>query len=261
MRPLIITVFMGNVEATKWAVRDMLAQEGEVLAVQQGAESLGDFDYNTRDLILWRHNPPLPSLAATWNRALDFAWDIGCEEAMVVNNDVRLHPYTYDYLSAALRGTGAYFVSGVGVTPEQFAAATPQITWPRSGNGGPDFSCFLISRECHAKYRFDENYIPAYGDDVDYHRRLLLGGDGDRIFSVNVPYLHIAGGSGTLKAMTPEKRATHEKRIQDGSRAHHLRKWGGPVNEETFREPFSGHSVAGVKTQELFSAIRAKWQA
>jgi len=266
MRPLIITVFMGNVEATDTAILDMLKQDGEptVLAVQQGAEELLLLGrQETPRLILWRHNPPLPSLAATWNRALDFAWEIGCDEAMVVNNDVRLHKETYLALHEGRRLTNAWFISGVGVTAEQFQDE-PDTWGPEhslADRGGPDFSCFLISRECHAKYRFDENLIPAYMEDMDYHRRLMLGGDGDRIFSVNVPYLHIDRGSGTLKAMTPEKRAAHEKRISEGSRAYYARKWGGGANEETYREPFSGHAQEGVKTSEMFGVVRAGWNA
>ena len=72
----------------------------------------------------------------------------------------------------------------------------------------------------------------------------MLGGDGKRIFSVNVPFLHVDRGSGTLKGMDPERRARKEAQIERGSRAYYIRKWGGPVNQETFEHPF-GPKPAG----------------
>ncbi len=124
--------------------------------------------------------------------------------------------------------------------------------------GGPDFSCFLISRACHWKYAFDENFVPAFCEDLDYHRRLMLAGDGHKIFSVNVPYLHYA--SQTLKTSTPEARAAIERRIGQ-SRAYYERKWGGPVNAEIFwapfgREPEDRLPPCGPTTPELQAYIQ-----
>jgi hypothetical protein len=62
----------------------------------------------------------------------------------------------------------------------------------------------------------------------------MLGGDGSRIFSVNLPYLHYA--SGTINS-EPEKALAWAKRIEQ-SRAHYVRKWGGDVNHERFTIPF-----------------------
>lgn len=214
---------------------------------QTGAEVVTTEDWQKEQaakgrVFPWRHNPPLPSLAATWNAALDFVWASGGEEAMVCNNDIRVKRWTYDRLEQALRLTGALFVSAVN-HPEGYGLDIGDDI-SLSSRGGPDFSCYLISKEGHAKYRFDENFTPAYCEDLDIHRRYMLGGDGARIFSVNLPYLHKEGGSGTLKAFSPERAEHFHKAVEAGSRAYYRAKWGGGANEETFRYPF-GNSPAG----------------
>jgi hypothetical protein len=253
---------LGAPELTEAAIADCLAQSVPVrlLIVNQGvptpfrsrleqiAEEYAD------QILLWHHDPPLPSLSATWNRALRFCWESGAEEALVINNDVRLSIDTVEILSSQLETEKALFITAVGVTSEQFAAAGMVIS---HGHGGPDFSCYLISKEGHDKYPFDEKFIPAFCEDLDTHRRYMLGGDGHRIFSINLPFHHIGGGSQTLKSMSPEARAKHEARIGI-SRAHYKAKWGGDVNQERYTIPFDPQSDQdGVTTPELQKAIQS----
>jgi hypothetical protein len=253
-------------EYTEAAIADCTTQSvpTRLLVVNQGVadpfrqrlEQIAE-QYATQ-VFLWHHQPPLPSLAGTWNRALDFVWSTGGTEALVVNNDVRLHWQTISMLRSVLRATHGLFVSCVGVTADQFdLSLTPDaiaralgivmledstgamtLDWSGLQKGGPDFSCFLISRECHDCFRFDEHFTPAYCEDLDFHRRLLLAGEGARIFSVNLPFLH--HGAGTLKAVDAPEHARIEAAISAGSRTYYQKKWGGPVNQETFLAPFGG---------------------
>lgn len=188
-------------------------------------------------LRLWRHDPPLPSLAATWNRGLDYAWAIGCKDALVVNNDVELSLTYYQQLRTRMKQDVLHFLSGVGVHPGQTVGlpAGQELTEPFQLH--PDFSAFVITRLCHQKYRFDEYFTPAYLEDCDYHRRMLLGDDGRKIGKINIPFLHYA--SGTLKAMSEAQRQQWGDRIEKGSRAYYKQKWGaGGLNQETKVEPF-----------------------
>lgn len=255
-------------EMTEAALSDLLAQSipTRVLVINQGVddafrdhlEALAEQDQR---IFLWHHQPPLPSLSASWNLALDLVWQSGGTEALVVNNDVRLHPRTIETLLRIMAETDAYFVSCVGVTAEQFDPTATVELIADTPRGGPDFSCFLISRACHQKYRFDEGFIPAFCEDLDYHRRLLLSGNGAKIFSVNLPYLHLA--SQTLKTLPPEDAARIRRSIDLHSRAHYAKKWGGPVNAETFFSPFSqgveGISTAGMPNPPTTPALQA-WQ-
>ena len=245
-KPWVICVFIDNFEMTTQALEDLLGQSTspQVLAIDNGSTlknwtKIRKWAQDHPRLWLWRHNPSLPSLAATWNYALDFVWEVGGEEALVVNHDVRVRKLTYELLSTTLRGEDALFVSAVGVTPDQYHANVPEVLKDPS-KGGPDFSCFLLSKEGHKKYRFDENFTPAYCEDLDFHRRMMLGGDGKRIFSINVPFAHFA--SGVLKSLESKEREALERRISEGSRAYYEKKWGGPVNHEAYWSPFGKYS-------------------
>lgn len=245
-------------EMTEAALSDLLAQSvpTRVLVINQGVddafrdhlEALAEQDQR---IFLWHHQPPLPSLSASWNLALDLVWHANGTEALVVNNDVRLIPRTIEGLLGAMNATQSLFVSAVGVTPDDYAARPedPMYWYDYAkmqvvSKGGPDFSCFLISRACHQKYRFDEGFIPAFCEDLDYHRRLMLAGDGAKIFSINLPYLHLA--SQTLKTLPPEEAQRIRQSIDANSRAYYAKKWGGPVNAETFWRPFDGESEHAV---------------
>jgi hypothetical protein len=201
-------------------------------------------DASRRKLLLWHHAPPLPTLDATWNRALEAAWEAGAERALVVNNDVRLHRQTLELLERAMDDTGALFVSAVNVG-EKFQEGAEEVApadW--ASRGGPDYSCFLISRECHEKFPFDPQF--TWAGDLDHHRRVMLAGEGKRIFSVCVPYLHFA--SRTMnKSEEAQKRYG---RLADEHRALYREKWGGGVNEERWLVPYGG----GPETVKLAEA-------
>lgn len=272
----VVMPIMANPELTRTAIASVLAQTVPIrlLLVNQGVddpfrdelEKIAE-EYADR-VLLWSHQPPLPSLSATWNRALEAAWASGAEEALVVNNDVEIAPRTVQALSAVLHYEQALFVSAVGVTADQYTTDLPPLyTWtgwltvgqpppdhpPIAGKGGPDFSCFLISRECHLRFQFDEHFTPAFCEDLDYHRRLMLAGEGKRIFSVNLPYLHHS--SQTLKSVDPRERMRIEKAIESGSRTYYRRKWGGPVNAERFVLPFRQEEDRDVTTPALQQMI------
>lgn len=263
----VIVPFINAWEMTAQAIRDFLDQTGlpsppQVLAIDNGSrnevrEAIDQWATREPRLSVWHHRPSLPSLSASWNAGLNFVWRQGGEVALVVNNDVRIAPYTYVGLMGALNVSDNLFVSAVGVREPQYQpdAEHPMYWYDEAkyevvSKGGPDFSCFLISQAGHWKYPFDESFIPAYCEDLDSHRRYMLGGDGHRIFSVNLPYLHYA--SGTINQETdPARLAAWAKRIEQ-SRAYYQRKWGGPVNAERYTIPFdSATAQDGVTTPEL----------
>lgn len=236
------------VDLTLQTCLDLLAQSipVRVLLIDQGSseESNDQFrqfaEQHHPRVLLWSFNPPLPSLSGAWNRGLAFVWSLGVEEALVVNSDTRLWSGTAALLLEAQRTTGAFFVTALGVTEAQFAAfcADPgelDVT----ARGGPDFSCFLGTRAWHTKYQFDESFIPAFMEDLDMDRRVILGGDGERIFSVNVPFHHIGGGSRTINQSDAARQA-FERQAGIGRR-YYQAKWKGQPNQETCLTPFGLH--------------------
>lgn len=275
----VIMPVVSNIEYTRAAIADCLAQSipTRLLIINQGCpnEMRQEFERMAEQeperIFVWSMMPPLPSLSASWNRALDFVWAVGGTEALVVNNDARVEAGTLACLKRVLQMEQALFVSAVGVTAEDYAARSLDIYdeyyWssafhdgPMYSKGGPDFSCFLISRECHARFRFDESFIPCYGEDCSYHRELMLAGEGSRIFSINLPYLHFA--SGTLKSLSPDHRTALERQINSVSRAHYARSWGGPVNHERYTikgDPSSAQD--GVTNPELQASVQSTGDA
>lgn len=260
------------VDLTLQTCLDLLAQSipVRVLLIDQGSSEASNDQFRQfaeahhPRVVLWGFNPPLPSLSAAWNLGLRFAWNLGAEEALVVNSDVRLHRSTAEHLITARYRDNNLFVSAVGVTEEQFDPETKYVDQTYAGplfgqRGGPDFSCFLISREGHQRYPFDEAFIPAFGEDCDAHRRYMLGGDGSRIFSVNLPFHHIGGGSRTIN-QSPEARARFEKQAGIG-RAHYRAKWGGPPNQETFVDPFGPVVYPRCTNPEMQANIQAGREA
>jgi hypothetical protein len=258
------------------AIADCLAQSvpTRLLLINQGVddafrEELEKIAEEHPDrVLLWSHQPPLPSLAATWNWALDFVWACDGKQALVVNNDVRLHRMTVEGLRNCCDRAAALFVSAVGVTPDDFglfmekrADHTPHYDDLLDHPGGPDFSCFLISQECHQQFRFDEHFTPAFCEDLDYHRRLLLSNNGHRIFSVNLPFLHY--GSATRATLAGPARLRLDNAISAGSRVYYAQKWGGPVNEETKLIPFGsiGETDGTATTPYLQQQLREQLTA
>lgn len=261
---LIIIPFIDCWDDTLVAVMDaaqQLAGTVDILLIDQGsstgpkeaAEQLVRTYQATHflakgSLRLWRHAPPMASLSATWNTALDYAWELGHADAMVWNNDVRVGSWMYEALRHVAWTRDLWFTTPVNCrdgAPESWKMPAPltsdleQVTL-----GGPDFSCFLISRECHAKYRFDERFQPAYHEDGDMHRRQWLGGDGRKIAGVTLPYLHY--GSKTIKRSREAESAFSP--LFEACRRRYVQKWGGAPHGERKLVPDSDDDFDGVGT-------------
>lgn len=118
-----------------------------------------------------------PSLAAKWNIACTKAFEeLECDAVLVCNNDILFNPITIDSLVARMRRgdvgmVTAHNLRGELQDPEQIL--TLPVTWEPSEAPHPDFSCFLLSRATYDRVGpFDENFIPCYFEDGDYHLRM-----------------------------------------------------------------------------------------
>lgn len=224
-------------ELTLPAIEDCLAQTiGDVrlLLIDNGSRERRVF--SDPRILQWHHDPPLPSLSATWNAALRCVWEAGGTHAWVVNNDARFPPDTYSTLLDALRRTGAWFVGACNVGEAEYRKTVGGAWVPVDFDlrGGPDFSCYVISQACHRWFQFDERFIPAYHEDNDYHRRLQLAGFGDKIFGLAIPYWHL--GSATIHR-DPEALAWFRPQFA-ACQDYYREKWGGLPGYETYPIPF-----------------------
>lgn len=261
--------FLDNWAMTEQAVLDLLEQHKLNVRVALVNQASDDESRAAMDRFLLRHqtdaprvvgwtfNPRLP-LSAVWNRFMAFLEEIEEPVGWIVNNDVRLHPDMGHTLLHAALTRRALFVSGVGTS--ESGATSALYPTEEGGFGGPDFSCFLYLVDGWKQYPFDENF-PAYCEDLDLHRRMLLDGAGQRIFSINAPYHHL--GSGTLNQSDQHRELV--AKVSAESRAYYRRKWGGAENQETYPRPFTpmrpDDEPWDVRTSALFDQERQRFAA
>lgn len=153
-------------------------------------------------------------MAESWNLGLRTLFAAGAPYVLVINNDVRLKPETYRVLVES----GLRFATGVGVaTKEQFEAP-----FVRNDRNHPDYSCYLIRRECWEKVGpFDENFKVAFYEDNDYHVRMWRAGI--RGVCIGIPFWHF--GSATLKGMDASEMG-RTKVVIEGNKERFHTKYG-----------------------------------
>ena len=163
------------------------------------------------------------SVAQSWNIGLRFLFGFKgaqyIDYVLVVNNDVELRPDTYRHLVE----DGGLFVTGVGVAKR--AEIEPELIYnddqrgmydgypdpdPTAKRPHPDFSCFLIRRECWDRVGpFNEHCEVAFYEDNLYH--VAMHRKGIAAYCLDLPFFH--HGSATIKNADPAER----ERIQQAA--------------------------------------------
>lgn len=193
-----------NLRLTMDSVNSCLAQDiGDVrLLIIDDASNDGTEQYLRtlpalhRNVYTYGHGR-MQGVSKAWNSMLEHVFTRTVEpapHALVVNNDIRLAPWFYRMLTARPE----LFVTGISVgRAEENVAPSVITTSPH-----PDFSAYLIRRECWERVgRFDERMV-FYASDGDMHIRMNRAGI--RAVSTNIPFLHFR--SSTLKLAPPEER-------------------------------------------------------
>jgi GT2 family glycosyltransferase len=103
----------------------------------------------------------------------------------------------------------------------------------------PEFMCtelnwcsFILSLDAYLKVgAFDEKFFPAYYEDNDYFRRMLLS-DVPMVFNAMLnPAIY-------RNSMTIAKDQTLNNNFENNKR-YYISKWGGEPTQETFGTPFN----------------------
>jgi GT2 family glycosyltransferase len=184
---------------------------------------------------------PDNNVSMAWNRAIDTLLKQGCEYVIVPNLDIvfrstlvdNLVHFAEDHKDGILIWTALPWNDLP--TLEQ-ANETPEF--PET----PHFSCFMVdARLFDIVGQFDENFRPAYNEDLDMHWRIVLAGyravgfEGARFFHY---------GSRTIKS---DPRLEEENHIShDRNNKYFARKWGYKpataadpfLTEQMYRTPF-----------------------
>jgi GT2 family glycosyltransferase len=217
-RGTIVVVSRNNLHLTRKTIASAHAQDMPVdIILVDNASSDGTVQWATTknyvSLIAFQEQR---SLAACWNYALRQVFKQS-SHALMLNNDVEVQPCTYTYLLQH----GGPFVTCVSVDkPEQLIPPMPGSTWGERPH--PDFSCFLIRKECFERMGgFREDCFPAYVEDCFAH--VAMHRAGIRAVCIDLPFLH--HGAGTIKHADPVERRIIEKGA-DENRQRFKREYG-----------------------------------
>jgi GT2 family glycosyltransferase len=154
-------------------------------------------------------------VSAGWNWGLNYLFTLcGAEHVLCVNNDTVLPSW---FLSSLLSYDGP-FISGVSVD-NMDTIANPE---PRKELAPcPDFSAWLMRRECWEKVgQFDESMV-LYASDLDYHIRAHRAGV--PLMNAGVPFYHLR--SSTLNNAAPKERRAIQMQA-DADRLRFYEKYG-----------------------------------
>lgn len=179
-------------------------------------------------------------LARGWNRGINDLLDQGCDYVFVPNVDIEVRDDSLDNLVRAAEAKPDYLLWTMSTWADR--ASLDRAVLDDHWMPYPDFSAFMIDRRCWDLVgEFDENFKPAYDEDLDYHWRIHLTGfeaghyEGSRFYHV---------GSATINldaALRSANRTTHA-----ANDAYFIRKWGmKPVaccdqpTEGMYRTPFN----------------------
>jgi GT2 family glycosyltransferase len=249
-----------GVAMTRDAVADCLAQDigdTRVWVLNNGSRDGTAEFLNSQDQqrVMVSHHGQDHGVSASWNVALRQLFDVWeAPYALVVNNDVRLRYDTYRRLVE----DGGLFVTAVGVndprkielyeTGHPLHGSIPAYNFPdpAAKRPHPDFSCYLIRRECWRKVGpFDEAMV-HYASDGDYHVRMQQSGI--EACCLDLPFLHFA--CGTIKTADAATAAAIHSRA-DMDRAAFKMKWGCAIGSPEYYALFP----AGTRPEDRVEQI------
>ena len=152
--------------------------------------------------------PTNRGVSVGWNDGLSILFNRGAEHVLVVGNDTWLPKTFY----RTLLECNVPFVTGVAVDNYEQANQPPQ-TSPLEPH--PDFSAFLIRKECYEKVGTFDERMKLYSSDQDYHLRAHRMGV--QLWKAPVPYYHER--SSTLR------NASHEEQCELYEQSHQDRRF------------------------------------
>lgn len=203
MNGLIILLCRNTLTLSRRCLQTLLAQTAPVnILVVDNASTDGTGKYmGSLQANIYRMTfPAVTSVARCWNEGLQWGWDRGHMEALVVNADTELLPNTYKLLKDYLDGAGDYLDGAgyhhiIGMITAVGVAENPSYPENLTLRPHPDYSCYMLAKWAHQRIPFNEQYDGAYLEDADHHVRMFRAGIWAG--SINLGFKHYS--SGTLK--------------------------------------------------------------
>jgi GT2 family glycosyltransferase len=196
MNPVLVLTH-NCLELTKRCVESVWRQDTETFIYfedNNSKDGTGQWIYRNcdgkkMDAAFWSENR---GVSFGWNDGLKWLFDKGAEHVLVLNNDVIIPPWFY----RCLLSCDLPFVTGVA---RDVIPTVEPMSWNLESH--PDFSAFLIRRDCWEQVGpFDESMV-MYAQDTDYHVRAHRLGI--PLQKACVEYYHL--NSQTLKNAPPDE--------------------------------------------------------
>lgn len=193
----------------------------------------------------WRANKPL---AKAWNDGFDRAVAGGCEFVFILNDDILFDQNAVDNLVREMirldnNNDRVVLVSSNNIIgelsdPYHVLAHTQEYAIPPNISDHPNYSCFMVRKDFMDKVgRFDENFVPAWFEDNDSHRRIELLGY-RAICTTASSCVHF-GGVSTAMISNPSS---------EKSRQYYVKKWGdlpeGHGGREIYEHPYNNPELS-----------------
>lgn len=170
-------------------------------------------------------------LAKSWNNGIQKALKDGCEYVIVPNLDIELKEDTIDNLVEYASKDDSVVWSGwctnnTGRFPDDNFIVNSKLVYD-------NFAFFMVNDRLFKEVgKFDENFIPAYGEDVDMQYRLELAGKKHTCVWM-AQFIHF--GQTTIKNC----KDITESEIKGSTDAYFLKKWGGLPRQQVYLTPFN----------------------
>jgi len=204
-------------------------------------ESTKSDNHEVRWYVQPQHRAQVP-LAAAWNKGFRDAVADGCKYIGIFNDDILLSPTTLDRMVECFfwMPKDVVLVSANNVYSQ---LATPHAIFDHADlndktySEHPNYSCFMVKHDFFDKVgSFDENFVPAWYEDNDSHKRIMELGY-KAVCTTYASCVHY-GGVTTSQMGSPDSGV---------SQSYYVKKWGGlpyshPVSaemKEKFKTPYN----------------------
>ncbi len=177
-------------------------------------------------------------LARGWNRGVREALQAGHRYVLLPNMDIVFHPECIGNLvEFANQSRREVIWSATPVVEEKELSGVSLSTERRAD---VYFSCFLLDHRLFQTVgEFDEQFRPAYYEDIDMLYRMKLMGEVGASSS-SARYFHYELGSMKGDAMVGIDSAAQIRLLVGENDARYERKWGGRPGRERFTKPYGG---------------------
>ena len=179
-------------------------KETEIFIVDNGNQEIITREKN---FVIYRPEKNL-GVSGSWNTIMDYADKVSATHVIMLNDDI--------YLGKS----------------EQEINHIIKLWKPEFLCSELNWCCFILSLDAYKKTgAFDEKFFPAYFEDNDYFRRMLIAG-------VQMVYNAMLNPVIFRNSMTIAKDQTLNNNFEN-NRQYYISKWGGEPAKETFGTPFN----------------------